>query len=89
VSDRPLAPLPPAHPLITDGHSCAGCKQRFAEGEVTTIVRIGPGADEEARERCRRGVAYSAIGVPAHWACVTGSDDPERDYREVEGLSRQ
>lgn len=83
---RPLRPLRPDHPLVTDERqTCAGCKQRFQPDDVTTLVGIGPGEDEAERERARTGKSYRAVSVPAHWACVTGSEDPLADYREYEG----
>lgn len=40
----------------------------------TTLVAIGPGTDPEARERCRKGLAFNSVAVEAHWACVTGEE---------------
>ncbi len=80
MRSRPFAPLPGDHPLIREGQTCAGCKQRFAVDDVTTLVGIGPGDDEAERARARAGGPYTCVSVPAHWACVTGSDDPVADW---------
>lgn len=67
---RTYAPLPADHPLITDGEVCAACKVPFKEGDVTTLVPIGPGDDEEQRAKAAAGRAYNAVAVAAHAACA-------------------
>lgn len=54
------------------GESCPACKVAFVEGDMTTLVAIGPGPSEEDRERARDGRPYNAVAVQAHWTCVTG-----------------
>jgi hypothetical protein len=39
---------------------------------VVTIVPIGPGEDEDEREKCRDARFYNATGVIVHWSCATG-----------------
>jgi len=70
---RKFEPLAGSHPLV-GAEFCPGCLQIFAEGDVTTLVTIGPGADSEERERLRAGRVYNAVAVAAHWACVTGEE---------------
>ena len=53
---------------------CPACHEPFVVGDYTTLVAIGPGKSEEARERCRDGRAYNAIAVMAHYGCVTGEE---------------
>lgn len=67
---RRFGPKKADHPSV--GEPCPACKQPFAVGDYTTLVVLGPGGDEEARERAREGRVYNAIAVEAHWACVTG-----------------
>jgi hypothetical protein len=55
------------------GDACAACGMPFAVGDYTTLVAIGPGADEEARDRAVRGQPYNAVAVEVHWICGTGS----------------
>lgn len=73
---RKYPPLQADSPLVGDPKQfCPGCKQQFVEGDIVTIVVIGPGDDPEARRAHREGLAYTAVGVAAHYACVTGEDD--------------
>lgn len=79
---RELKKFPPLRPedleLLTLGHvTCPGCTLAFKAGDVTTLIPIGPGDSAEAREQCRQGLTYTAVAIPAHWACVTGEEDAE------------
>ena len=71
---RKMGPLAADHPEVTRGNKCHGCNQPFKEGEFVTIVAIGPGDDAEERAKARQGRAYNAVGIVAHWACVTGEE---------------
>ncbi len=51
---------------------CPGCHKALLMGETATLVPIGPGDDEEEREKARNGRAYNAVAILAHYACVTG-----------------
>lgn len=82
---RPFAPLPGDHPFVLDGKACPGCDQRFEIGDVTTLIAIGPGEEDVERQRAWAGQAYTCVSIPAHWACVTGSDDPVRDFEGFRG----
>ena len=70
---RKFSPLPKDHHLI--GDTCHACNQTFKEGEITTLVALGPGDDPEARRLCREGNTYNAIAIPIHWSCATGEVD--------------
>lgn len=61
----------------TPGGVCPACGVPFIVGDVTTLVPIGPGDNEEARTKAREGRWYNAVAVEAHYACVTGNDAPE------------
>lgn len=76
---RKFNPLKADHPLIQDNIICQACSKPFKEGESTTLVPLGPGADLEAQEQARKGRAYNAVALPVHWACATG-------YQNCEGL---
>ena len=65
-----FAPKPADHPSV--GRPCPLCGAAFAAGDATTLVPLGPGDDEEERERCRAGRYYNAVAVEAHWSCATG-----------------
>ena len=54
------------------GLKCPGCSKPFEEGDMTTLVSIGPGDDEDARQRCSEGRPYNGVAIEAHYACVTG-----------------
>jgi len=65
-------------PKDADDHSigevCPACRVAFVEGDFTTLVALGPGADSESRKRARQGRAYNAIAVQVHYACATGDE---------------
>lgn len=69
---RQFEPLDSEHPLVGDG--CPGCDQPFAVGDVVTLLPLGPGDDEDARERAAAGRIYNAVAIPLHWACATGKE---------------
>jgi len=58
------------HPSI--GQECLACHIPFKEGDYTTLIPLGPGADKEAQEKCREGCPYNAIAVEVHYSCATG-----------------
>lgn len=70
---RPYGPKKADHPSI--GEPCAACRAPFAEGEMTTLVPLGPGGDPESQRRAREGRAYSAVAVEVHAACAVTDDD--------------
>lgn len=74
AGSRKYSPLPDDHPVIQEGKKCPGCDEVFEAGAITTLVTIGPGDDPAERARARRGMAYNAVAVIAHWACVTGEE---------------
>lgn len=56
---------------------CLACGKPFAEGDFTTLVSLGPGADTESRERARAGNRYyNAVCVEVCWDCATGGTPP-------------
>lgn len=67
---RKFNPLLPDHPLV--GEVCPACNQAFQAGDVVTLIAIGPGDDPENQQKARDGKPYSAVALPAHWACATG-----------------
>lgn len=70
---RKFGPLP-EDVLNADMKPCAACGLAFKAGDYTTLVALGPGDDEEARERCRAGRPYNAVAVQVHYACATGEE---------------
>lgn len=72
---RRFGPKGADHPSI--GIECPACHLAFKEGDLTTLVVLGPGANEDDRERARTGRVYTAVAVEVHWACATGESDPE------------
>lgn len=81
---RPFPPLKESHPLVDEGEACAACFATFEAGDITTLVFLGPGADPVERLKARAGRPFSGVGVPVHWACHTGSDDPAGDFEASE-----
>lgn len=59
------------------GRECQACHQFFKAGDYTTLIPLGPGADEEERQKAREGRPYNAIALEIHWACATGHVDSE------------
>lgn len=66
---RKFGPKSADHPGV--GVECPACHVPFAAGDYTTLVTLGPGDDEEARERRDQGRVYNAIGLEIHWECST------------------
>lgn len=64
---RPFGPKTADHPSI--GTECPACHQPFVEGDYTTLVILGPGGDEESRQRRDEGRPYNAIATEIHWDC--------------------
>jgi hypothetical protein len=70
---RRFGPKRADHPSV--GQDCPACKKPFAEGDYTTLVMLGPGDDDESREKARLGHAYNAVALEVHYACATGEVD--------------
>lgn len=49
---------------------CPACNEMFAAGDYTVLVVLGPGDDEEAREKARAGRWYNAVAVQVHADCA-------------------
>lgn len=69
---RKLGPKSPDS--VSLGAPCPACHQPFKEGDLTTLVPLGPGEAPEARLRCRTGQTYNAVCVEVHWSCATGEE---------------
>lgn len=69
---RKFNPLGPNHPAI--GDICPACKIALKEGDVTTLIPLGPGNDPTAQKECREGKGYNAVAAIVHWACATGEE---------------
>jgi len=67
TSQRKLGPKQADHPSV--GKECPACHVSFAGGDYTTIVVLGPGDDEEARQRRDQGRPYNAVASEIHWDC--------------------
>lgn len=65
-----FGPLGEDHPSV--GMECPACHKPLQVGDVPALVAIGPGDDEEAREKAREGRVYNAVCVVAHEDCVFG-----------------
>jgi hypothetical protein len=59
---------------------CPACQKDFAEGDYTTLIALGPGDDEEARQRAREARPYNAVGIEVHYACATGFEKTEAEH---------
>jgi hypothetical protein len=70
---RRYAPLAADHWLLEQ--VCPCCNQRFARGDSTTLVPLGPGRDRAECAKARKAMpAYDAHAIAVHWACATGED---------------
>jgi len=67
---RAFGPRPADAPVV----ECYACKKPFSAGDYTVLIALGPGDDEEARDKARNGRAYNAVGIEIHYACATGFD---------------
>ena len=65
---RKFGPKKAGHPSI--GDLCIACGKPFKAGDYTTLVEIGPGDDEDAREAIKAGRPYNAIAKEVHWECT-------------------
>lgn len=68
-----FGPKPAGHPGLV-ARSCPGCGAQFREGDLTTLVPIGPGLDPGAREKAASGRWFSGVALEVHWACATGAE---------------
>jgi hypothetical protein len=65
---RAYEPLTADHPCVDN--DCAVCSDPLEEGDVTTVIPLGPGSDEDDQAKAQRGGWYSAYGVVAHASCA-------------------
>ena len=65
---RKMGPLDADHLMI--GIECPACKEKFRAGEYVTLIALGPGKDQEAREKAAAGKPYNAVAIPVHWDCT-------------------
>lgn len=72
ANERKFGPKDADHPSV--GKECPACNMPFEAGDYTTLVVLGPGGDEEARQRAREGRPYNATATEVHWACRTGQE---------------
>jgi hypothetical protein len=72
TNERKFGPKDADHPSV--GKECPACHKPFEAGDYTTLVVLGPGGDEEARERAREGRPYNAVAAEVHWTCRTGQE---------------
>lgn len=68
MSSRVFGPKADDHPSV--GRPCPACDQPFRPGDYTTLVPLGPGGSETARERARARRPYNAVAVEIHAACA-------------------
>jgi hypothetical protein len=71
-----MGPLDTGHPIVIQGQICQGCKRPLLAGEFVTLVVIGPGDDEDSRQRRDEGRPYNATAIPVHWDCSTQETEP-------------
>lgn len=69
---RRFGPKQADHPSV--GEECPACHVAFKEGDYTTLITLGPGADDEERRKARDGHAYTAVAQEVHYACATGEE---------------
>jgi hypothetical protein len=52
---------------------CPACGRLFAVGDYTTLIPLGPGDSEEARQKARERRWFNSVAVEVHYVCATGS----------------
>jgi hypothetical protein len=67
---RPFGP----RPADAAKKICLACDLLLMEGDYTTLIPLGPGANEEAQKACVDGRPYNAVAVEVHYQCATGLD---------------
>lgn len=77
--DQAMGDVTRKHRPLREGHNavgspCPACKVPFKEGDVTTLVLLGPGPNEQSREQARAGRPYNGVAVLLHWSCATGKE---------------
>lgn len=70
---RKFGPIGPEHQSI--GWPCTACEESFQEGDVVTLIALGPGDDPMAQKACREGRPYNSVAKQVHWACATGEEE--------------
>ena len=60
-------PLTADHWLCEE--ECRACHKPFVAGQYVALLSLGPGDDEEEREKCREGLPYNAVAIAVHWDC--------------------
>lgn len=63
------------HPLVREGAQCLACLDDFREGDLVSLLVLGPGDDPEEQAKWREGRWCNAVALPLHAACA--------GYREV------
>lgn len=74
---RSFGPMAGDHPIV--GAPCPACDEPIVEGDMTTLVPLGPGDSDEARQKARTGRPYNAVAIVVHYACATGFEVEFRD----------
>lgn len=72
---RKFAPLNDGHPAL--GGHCQACGRRFCFGDITALVALGPGDDDEERDKAKAGCWFNAVAILLHWSCASGRRDDE------------
>lgn len=68
---RALAPIKDVvNSLRRPYDDCAACGHIFREGDVTTLIPVGPGDDAIQRAQARAGASYMAAAVLVHVDCA-------------------
>jgi hypothetical protein len=67
---RTFPQIAPEHPLAD--LYCPACDDVLGNGDPVTLLVLGPGAGEDARERHREGRWFNAQALPVHLACLGG-----------------
>lgn len=49
---------------------CAACRKPLRRGEHFVLVLLGPGDDEEARQRRDAGGPYNSVAAVVHYECA-------------------
>ena len=52
------------------GEVCAACDVAFVTGDITSLIPLGPGLNEEERKKALVGEEYVAVCAVVHASCA-------------------
>lgn len=69
---RVFGPKTADHPALGFALQCHKCGAFLREGDMTTLVPVGPGDDDEAQALAREGQPHRQVALEVHVECSDG-----------------